>query len=992
MLASVVLSFSGNSAEAYEGMFTAAEPTLAAQSAKGQPSFRSRYVNVDLRKMLPAGNKQELAAGEIADFIPLNLFDDVLLRATRTKNARNPTGSLTWQGTINGKPDSLVILVVNEEKVYGIVEDPSVGSFSITPNQDGSHVILEIQADELLSGEKDYLIPEESEAELLPQSVAISNDDGSIIDVYVAYDQDASGGSVAPSDAANYAELFMAYTNQSYENSHIAQRVWLVGGVDGYDHTYSDLSTSLTAARNGSISGIHDKRNEYHADLVTFLTPYSGSSCSGLAYIQTQSSVSDFQDDAYSTMEACSFGQAIFAHELGHNMGSRHDWYIDSSTTPATIAHGYVDIFNNFRTIMAYGNRCSALGTQCPTIAYFSNPAISFNGAATGVASGTSSACSEGDALPSTECDADNKSNFDSKALVTAQFRDSRVTWTGNVSNDWHTAGNWNFNAGVPGSTSVVNRVPRSYDNVFIPSGLVNYPTITGTATARELVIVSGATLTMTGGTLTVGWSWEDDGGFSASGGEVIFAGPIGVTIESSSSFNDVQIGTGADSSEVSLNSDLDIDGDLHVRAGANFDPGSHTIYLAGNWSEDDATGFSSSGASTVIFNGSNQILNKVTDVSLLSEDFSAFDTVCCTSTLPTGWSTSDGSFYQGDLLVNNEGAANRWRNQTDGYLFTPALNLRAGVVYQVQYDVATRQNYSDGDGTLSAQTISVHLGTAQSPDSMTTVLSSETSETSTSYQTRIINNITVATNGTYYIGFRAQQSGDDYTTFDDISVTGIGNISFHNLTVASGTVSIGENVSVANDLQISFGGTFDLIDNKVTVEGAVTNNGGIKQTKTAANNTTTTFGQILTTSGDTAYSGVEITPSSGSMGSTEVTIFGNQNCAGTGIPANGVLRCFNITPSTDQTANVQFYFLSTESNSNSSPTVYLKNGNNWETQNTANGGDEAVMWAIGSGLTNYGIFALSSANLTVQVPFPFWSHGILGCLLLFAARWVRRN
>ncbi|MCP3871527.1 MAG: hypothetical protein GY703_26165, partial [Gammaproteobacteria bacterium] len=225
----------------------------------------------------------------------------------------------------------------------------------------------------------------------------------------------------------------------------------------------------------------------------------------------------------------------------------------------------YVDISNEFRTIMSYSNRCSAYGGSCPRVAHFANPLVDYGGATTGVASGTSSSCAEGEIEPDPECDADNTTNFNTKASITSQFRDSRVTWTGAVSSSWSTAGNWTINEGTPGSTTAVNRVPRSFDNIYIPSGLATYPTITGSVNARELVIADGATLNMASGTLTVGWSWEDSGGFNATGGTVVFSGPIGVAITSASAFNDVQIGTGSDTSVVSLESTINIDGDLDI-------------------------------------------------------------------------------------------------------------------------------------------------------------------------------------------------------------------------------------------------------------------------------------------------------------------------------------------------------------------------------------------------------------------------------------------
>jgi trimeric autotransporter adhesin len=56
-------------------------------------------------------------------------------------------------------------------------------------------------------------------------------------------------------------------------------------------------------------------------------------------------------------------------------------------------------------------------------------------------------------------------------------------TWTGNISNAWNVAGNWDVNA-----------VPVNGNLVFIPAGLTNYPTILAAAACTDLTINSDAT------------------------------------------------------------------------------------------------------------------------------------------------------------------------------------------------------------------------------------------------------------------------------------------------------------------------------------------------------------------------------------------------------------------------------------------------------------------------------------------------------------------
>jgi hypothetical protein len=58
--------------------------------------------------------------------------------------------------------------------------------------------------------------------------------------------------------------------------------------------------------------------------------------------------------------------------------------------------------------------------------------------------------------------------------------------WTGAVSTDWHTAGNWNVNA-----------VPGAADSVTIPSAPANQPLLGAAASVGRIDVQSGATLTL---------------------------------------------------------------------------------------------------------------------------------------------------------------------------------------------------------------------------------------------------------------------------------------------------------------------------------------------------------------------------------------------------------------------------------------------------------------------------------------------------------------
>ena len=134
---------------------------------------------------------------------------------------------------------------------------------------------------------------------------------------------------------------------------------------------------------------------------------------------QYQRSVrSDFDAYGFSVVRlSCAMGKYTFGHELGHNMGARHDRFKDNNDgLPYMFNHGFIrpapseKDCNPWRTIMAYNAGCKKIDKKCTRQKFWSNPGRSHCGDPTGIAAPDTSA-------------ADNRRTLDLTAATVARFR-----------------------------------------------------------------------------------------------------------------------------------------------------------------------------------------------------------------------------------------------------------------------------------------------------------------------------------------------------------------------------------------------------------------------------------------------------------------------------------------------------------------------------------------------------------------------------------------
>ena len=290
--------------------------------------------------------------------------------------------------------------------------------YQVRPLADGLHLVRQVRMVESDHATPDFLLPAPVEPET---GVAAQTDDGSVIDVLVAYTPRARTAAGSAAAMALDIDAAVALTNQAYANSGVTQRIRLVRTVE-INYTETNMSTDLdrvTDKTDGFMDEIHTLRDEAAADIVSLIVD-NNEATAGIAWI-LQGLRPSFEANAFNVVDICCVANGfVFAHELGHNMGATHDWYVDDQPGAFDYSHGYVEPNCAFRTVMAYGSQCSSVAR----IAYFANPDVAYQGQPTGVRPGTNLSCQVGNHnnLP---CDADVRLTFNNTALTVANFRQS---------------------------------------------------------------------------------------------------------------------------------------------------------------------------------------------------------------------------------------------------------------------------------------------------------------------------------------------------------------------------------------------------------------------------------------------------------------------------------------------------------------------------------------------------------------------------------------
>lgn len=302
----------------------------------------------------------------------IQLFDGKEFETTVTQVEERAADDVTWRGKIRyAKTEGDVVITFRKGFYSALIYGPEA-VYEIVPRGD-KHVLVEL--DQALFPECGGAISADDVSARAAGGNFVGVDSGDRIDVLVVYTTATKNLLGGDAQAQAHAQSAIDATNTAYINSRIRQRVRLVHSQE-YVYTESgNSSTDLSNLRNDP--AITTLRNLHNADLVAEISEVTG--VCGIGYLM--GGIGGNQNNGFTvTARSCAVGNLSFAHELGHNMGSQHN--PENGSNP-TLPYGFGHYVNgSYRTVMSYVNPCTS---GCTRVAYFSNPSVIFNNAATGL-------------------------------------------------------------------------------------------------------------------------------------------------------------------------------------------------------------------------------------------------------------------------------------------------------------------------------------------------------------------------------------------------------------------------------------------------------------------------------------------------------------------------------------------------------------------------------------------------------------------------------
>lgn len=361
----------GGAAAAPADLFSGPAPDGAASARTSVPAravARQRTVLLNAAAFSAAAAERASRAAPIE--LRIALFSNAAAVFVESGSEPAVGGGSIWRGT---SADGEATLVLARGGVTGQI---TLGgkTFTIAPAGGATHVVTEVSAAGFPPDGPEMIAPAPKASGPAPDAPVARAVENTEIGMLVAYTRKTK---LASPDVVSEINLAVSNTNSAYMrgNIHITLKLLGVQLVKEYDedaHTFEqalyNVSNQGSPDAAAQLGVVRQRRNTLDADLVSLFiekTTYCG-----IAWLSETPGPST-APLGYSVMSRVCVSNKSFAHELGHNMGLRHDRYVEPTAPNTKYNYGYVNTVQRVRDIMAYNNQCAAGGFNCERVNRF---------------------------------------------------------------------------------------------------------------------------------------------------------------------------------------------------------------------------------------------------------------------------------------------------------------------------------------------------------------------------------------------------------------------------------------------------------------------------------------------------------------------------------------------------------------------------------------------------------------------------------------------
>lgn len=367
-----------------------------------QPGLVSHAINVNSKVKALSANSSLI--------LPLPDGNTIELTITKKQQAQN--GDILLNAKFGENDQGSAVITLGKDVTFANISSPD-HSYTISVDANKQAILVDnklskfdvnLQNDMVFSPNFEPMAHlKDAPKSALKKSQSANMSGNNEVTILILYSDEFANGFTDPLARINQ---MIAFTNSAYARSGINIDLKLAHAQQLSFSNGTSPGTLLSQVRTavGAFSVVPGLRDQYYADMVAVLPFVSGGGVSGIAYVNGNN-----PNYSYSVTQFAVWGSdSVFAHELGHNLGSGHERLSANPSQGDPCSGGYTGYScghgsGSNGTIMSYLN-------DSPWGFVFSNPQLDCNGTPCGIASGNSNS-------------ADNKTSFNITAPLVEAFR-----------------------------------------------------------------------------------------------------------------------------------------------------------------------------------------------------------------------------------------------------------------------------------------------------------------------------------------------------------------------------------------------------------------------------------------------------------------------------------------------------------------------------------------------------------------------------------------